>query len=81
MNLLIGKPITAMIFYKYSYTSFWNLIPKIEYSKNVQGWFFTRSLTIYWIRHAITFRKTINSNFNIDRILAHSLNVEKYMSN
>ena len=57
-----------------------NLLPIFSCSKNVQGWFFTRSYTLEWFTYAINYSITINSNFNIDRNVAHNINVAKYMN-
>jgi len=68
-------------YYKTDYTSFSvkNLLPKVIFSKNVQGWFFTRNYTFVWLQFAATYWITIRSDINIDREVAHQNNVEKWM--
>lgn len=69
-------------FYKTNYTPFerHNFNPRIEKSKNVQGWFFTRTLTLYWLRYAISISLTRISDLDIDRKLAHRQNTVKYLT-
>jgi len=58
----------------------WNKwIPKFEYTKNVQGWWFTRNYTLYWFIWAINYKITIHSNYDIERNVAHEINVKKYV--
>jgi len=68
-------------FYQTDYTKFKvaNLLPKVSFSKNVQGWSSTRNYTITWLRFAVTLRLIKRSDLNIDRNLAHEQNVAKYM--
>jgi len=68
-------------FYQTDYTKFKvaNLLPKVSFSKNVQGWSFTRNYTITWLRFAVTISLIKRSDLNIDRNLAHEQNVAKYM--
>jgi hypothetical protein len=68
-------------FKDYSTFEYSKWIPKFEFSKNVQGWSFTRNYSIYWIRWAITYTTIIHSDFNIDRKIAHEINVKKYIKN
>ena len=68
-------------FYQTDYKKFKtaNLLPDVSFSKNVQGWFFTRNYTITWLRFAVTLTLTKRSDLNIDRDLAHEQNVKMYM--
>jgi hypothetical protein len=54
-------------------------IPRFKFSKNVQGWFFTRNWAIYWLRYCLLFTVTKTSDFNEDRNVAHEKNVARYM--
>lgn len=67
--------------YKYLYgpLSLRHWIPKFRYSKNVQGWWFIRNFTLCFIRWAITLTITIQSDFKVERGMAHDINVQKYM--
>ena len=68
-------------FYQTDFTKFKaaNLLPILSYSKNVQGWSFTRNYTITWLRFAVTLSLIERSDLSIDRNLAHEQNVIKYM--
>ena len=68
-------------FYKTDFTKFKvaNLLPIFSYSKNVQGWSFTRDYTITWLRFALRLSLIKRSDLTIDRNLAHEQNVLKYM--
>ena len=68
-------------FYQTDFTKFKvaNLLPKFSYSKNVQGWSFNRNYTAIWLRFAVTLSITKRSDLNVDRNMAHAMNVEKYM--
>jgi hypothetical protein len=68
-------------FYQTDYTRLnaANLLPKVSFSKNVQGWSFIRNYTITWLRFALTLSFTKRSDLNVDRNLAHEQNVAKYM--
>ena len=68
-------------FYQTDYTKFKvaNLLPKASFSKNVQGWSFTRNYTITWLRFAVTLSLIKRSDLNIARNLAHKHNVARYM--
>jgi hypothetical protein len=57
-----------------------NFLPVFSYSKNVQGWFFTRNYTVEWFTYAINFRVMVNSDYDVEREVAHELNVAKYMN-
>ena len=57
-----------------------NLLPKLTFSKNVQGWFFTRNWTITLFRFACTISTTVTKDLDVDRNLAHDQNVSKYMA-
>ena len=79
----------SLKFYKYwhapmgfkKYPGFeWNKwIPKFEFMKNVQGWWFTKTYTIYWIRWALTYRIVTHSDYDVEINIAHEMNVKKYM--
>ena len=56
-----------------------DFFPIIKFSKNVQGYNFTRSYTLRWFRYAVTYFKTIESCMDADRDIAHKINVSKYM--
>jgi len=56
-----------------------DLIPIISYSKNVQGWFFTRCWSINWLTYAISFSLIKISDLNQDRNISHEKNVIRYM--
>jgi hypothetical protein len=59
----------------------WNKwLPKFEYSKNVQGWWFTQNYTLYWFIWAINYSITIHSDYDVERSKAHEMNVKKYMT-
>ena len=60
-------------FYQKNFTRFKvsNLLPKISFSKNVQGWSFTKNYTITWLRFAITLFLIKRSDLGIDRNIAH----------
>ena len=72
---------TEVDFYKSDYTRFSlvNLLPVFNYGKNVQGYSFTRGITIYWFTYAVTVSVTLRSDDSIDSSLAHEINVQKYM--
>jgi len=57
-----------------------NLLPKLQLSKHVQGWFFIRTYTVKWFRFAITFSLTKQSDLRLPRRIAHRINVFNYMS-
>jgi hypothetical protein len=57
-----------------------DFFPIIKFSKNVQGYSFTRSYTLSWFKYAVTYFKTIESCMDIDMNTAHKSNVLKYMS-
>jgi len=67
--------------YKYWYQRLGrrNFFPKVAFSKNVQGWFFTRSMTGMWGKWAITFFLNRHSSFEVDRGAAHKQNVKRFM--
>lgn len=54
-------------------------IPNFKFSKNVQGWFFTRNWSLCWLRYCLLFTVTITSDFNEDRRIAHEKNVARYL--
>lgn len=68
-------------FYKSNYQSFSisDLVPEIRLGRNVQGYYYTKTITIQWLRWATTFRHVTIDNLCIDRSDAHELNVKKYM--
>lgn len=70
-----------MHFYKTSFLtiSLNNFVPAISYSKNVQGYFFTQIWTITFLRYAITLRMVLVNDTNVERLVSHDRNVEKYM--
>jgi hypothetical protein len=70
-------------FYRTDYTKFTstNLIPKFSFSKNVQGWVFTRNYTFECMRYAITLSLLITSDTKIPMNIAHRDNVNKWMLN
>jgi len=66
-------------FKEYTLLNYNKYIPKFKFSKNVQGWSFTRNYTVYWLKWAITYSTIITSDLNIDRNVAHEMNIKKYM--
>lgn len=72
---------TECFFYKSQFAPFkaTNLVPRLIYSKNVQGWSFIRTYKYTWLRYAVTLLVIKRSDLNVDRNLAHEQNVAKYM--
>ncbi len=70
-----------LLFYKWYYTKLTliNFVPVIEFSKNVQGHFFTRNYCLYWLRYCVQLSLIVTSDFNEERSVAHEKNVERYM--
>lgn len=68
-------------FYQTDFTPFkvTDLFPKLGYSKNVQGWFFTRNYILTLFRYAITLSLTTISDLSISREKAHRMNVANNM--
>jgi len=68
-------------FYKSWYSDFRakDLFPIFSFTKNVQGWSFTRVWSLNWFTYAISFRLIKRSDFNEDRSIAHEKNVARYM--
>ena len=68
--------------YKYWYGKFLpkQLIPKLSFHKNVQGWFFTQNYSFLWLRYCINYSVTVMSNTDENRSLAHEQNVSQYMN-
>jgi len=68
-------------FFKTDYTKFSvsNLLPKLRFGKNVQAWNYTRNYTFEWLTYAVTYGITIISDTNIDRKIAHEINLAKWM--
>jgi len=76
-------------FYRYWYapigfkdypTFEWNKwLPKFDYMKNVQGWWLTRTYTLYWFIWALTYTIVIHSDYDVERNVAHEMNVKKYL--
>lgn len=68
-------------FYKSWYVGFRikDLLPIFGFTKNVQGWSFTRVWSLNWFTYAISFRLIKRSNLNEDRNIAHEKNVARYM--
>jgi hypothetical protein len=68
-------------FYKSWYAGFRlkDLLPKFNFTKNVQGWSFIRVWTISWFTYALSYRLTKRSDLNEDRSIAHEKNVMRYM--
>ena len=55
------------------------LIPSFKFSKNVQGWVFTRNWSITWFMYCLLFTVTKTSDTDEDRKIAHENNVALYM--
>ena len=55
------------------------LIPEFRFSKNVQGWFFTRNWSVTWFTYCLNYSITITSDTNEERNIAHEKNVARYM--
>jgi hypothetical protein len=68
-------------FYKSWYAGFRliDLVPIFSFTKNVQGWSFTRVWTLNWFTYAASFRLIKRSDLNEDRSIAHEKNVKRYM--
>jgi len=68
-------------FYKSWYSDFRakDLLPIFSFTKNVQGWSFTRVWSLNWFTYAISFRLVKRSDLNEDRSIAHKKNVARYM--
>ena len=68
-------------FYKSWFASFTKeqFIPKFSFSKNVQGWFFTRNWCLNWLTYCLQYSITIKSDLEEDRSIAHEKNVAFYM--
>ena len=63
----------------YEHFTIKHLIPSFKFSKNVQGWFFTRNYSITLFRYCLNYSITITSDVKDDRCLAHERNVAVYM--
>lgn len=72
---------TELNFYKSWYSRFRmiDLVPVFSFSKNIQGWSFTRVWTLNWFTYAVSFFLIKRSYLNEDRKIAHEKNVAKYM--
>lgn len=57
---------------------FKDILPVFRYTKNVQGWFFTRNYTFELFTYALNYSIVINSDLSIDRMVAHDTNISKY---
>lgn len=57
-----------------------NLIPKFDFSRNVQGWFFIRKWTFTLFRYAVTISFVVITDLNTEREQAHERNIAKYMA-
>jgi hypothetical protein len=55
------------------------LIPKFRFSKNVQGWFFTRNWSVTLFTYCLNYSITITSDTNEEHNIAHEKNVALYM--
>ena len=66
--------------FKYPIFGYSKWFPKFDFSKNVQGWFYTRKYTLSWLKWALTYTISLNSDFSVSRNLAHEMNVKKYMA-
>lgn len=68
-------------FYKSWYAGFRfkDLIPCFGFSKNVQGWSFTRNWTLNWFTYCLQFSIVLRIDLNEDRNIAHEKNVARYM--
>jgi hypothetical protein len=68
-------------FYKSYYAGFRakDLLPIFSFTKNIQGWFFTRVWSLNWFTYAVSFNLTKTSDFNENRSLAHEKNVKQYI--
>ena len=56
-----------------------DLIPIFGFSKNVQGWSFTRNWSLNWLTYCLCFSIILRSDLNEDINIAHEMNVAKYM--
>jgi len=56
-----------------------DLFPIFSFTKNVQGWFFTRVWSLNWFTYTISFILIKTSDLNEDRSLSHEKNVKRYM--
>lgn len=54
------------------------MVPNVSFSKNAQGWFYTRYWSISWFAYCLQYSITITSDLKVDRKEAHKLNVQKY---
>jgi hypothetical protein len=70
-----------MNFYKSWYAKFRliDLVPRIHFSKNVQGWWFIRDWSFYWFTYCLSFTIVIQSDVNEDRNEAHERNVNLFL--
>ena len=68
-------------FYKSWYAGFRliDLVPIFSFTKNVQGWSFTRVWSLNLFTYAMSFSLEKRSDLNEDRNVAHENNVKRYM--
>ena len=68
-------------FYKSWYAGFRtkDLFPIFSFTKNVQGWSFSRVWSLNWFTYAISFSLVKRSDLNEHRSIAHEKNVARYM--
>ena len=68
-------------FYKSYYAGFRakDLLPIFSFTKNVQGWTFTRVWSLNWFTYVASFSLIKRSDLNEDRGVAHEKNVKMYM--
>jgi hypothetical protein len=68
-------------FYKNWYAGFRlkDLIPKVSFSENVQGWFYTRVYTLKWFTYAISLFLIKTRCLDQEREIAHEKNVQYYL--
>jgi hypothetical protein len=68
-------------FYKSWYAGFRfkDLLPIFSFTKNVQGWSFTRVWSLNWFTYAVSFRLIETSDLNEEKSVAHEKNVNRYM--
>lgn len=68
-------------FYKSWFASFRpkDLLPCFGFSKNVQGWSFTRNYTLNWFTYCLQFSVVLYNYLDEERKIAHVKNAGKYM--
>lgn len=68
-------------FYKswFSKFRFKDLLPCFSFSKNVQGFAFTRNYSLNWFTYCLQFSIYLYDNMDCDQQIAHEKNVLKYI--